>query len=111
MPSPQKRRSGLPPPPRVQILDNWGMCNGSCPDSVGGGKKKDSFCMNQDLGLNTLGKPDETGHNDCIDLTYTDSSGEHVYQFPSSSDPTQMITPWTAFGGDVVIPAQNVLGY
>lgn len=71
--------------PRVQITDNWGVCNGSCPGGLGG-----SICINDDIYL-----PSWTGSD----------GDECVTEFESV---TGGKSPWTWFAQRIfVYPSNN----
>jgi len=51
--------------PKVQVLDNWGWCNGKCVDSLTDGNDQTAGCYD--------GKVGNTGNNECGDYgVYTD---------------------------------------
>ena len=73
--------------PRVQIVDNWGTCNGSCPGSPGTG----SSCINYTL--------------DSVSAS-TANGDECVYDFRAMS-PTGNKQPWTWFAKRIFVYPQT----
>jgi hypothetical protein len=87
--------------PRVQFLDNWGLCNGACP----GGPATDA-CFNTDLNPETGHQPlTDVGdindpiadRNECYDLT----SGPNARHYNLIGGKR----PWTEYQGDIVVPS------
>lgn len=75
--------------PRVQLLDNWGFCNGSCSGEPGSG----NTCMDQDPNnKDASGSLDDGTANECVlaELTTRDNYSAQK-------------KPWTEFKGEIVV--------
>lgn len=79
--------------PRVQVMDNWGICNGTCPGGTGG--PANGVCMNRDLGENVFGTGVGDSVNECHSLD--DRSYLHVVGDGVS------YRPWTEYAGNIVV--------
>jgi hypothetical protein len=100
--------------PRVQVMDNWGLCNGSCPGGPGG---FDAVCMNR--GADAIGtltfKDGITGFNpsapdfstnECVGMVQKvvkDGLSSSLYTYTYKG---LKYSPWTEFGGKIIVTAQ-----
>jgi hypothetical protein len=76
--------------PRVQVMDNWGVCNGLCP----GGTQNSGLCFNKTLDVDAV----SNGSTDECDLLQT-NRGYDI------SD-----RPWTEFNGEINVCPGNCPG-
>jgi hypothetical protein len=82
--------------PRVQVLDNWGVCNGSCP----GGPGQGNTCMNltPSVSASTVGTTLATS-DECLSDFSKITSNSNIYKSTK---------PWTEFAGTIVVyPAED----
>lgn len=111
----QRNNSSCVFKPRVQIMDNWGLCNGSCPGGPGG--LLDAVCMNSGTSGVLSYKDGDSFNpnaldskafsaNECIAMKGTDSAspyGENKYSYKVNG---VTYIPWTAYGGEIIVKAQ-----
>lgn len=75
--------------PRVQLLDNWGFCNGSCSGEPGLG----NTCMDQDPNNKDVpGSLDDGTANECVLRELTDRDNYNAQK-----------KPWTEFKGEIKV--------
>jgi hypothetical protein len=93
--------------PRVQVMDNWGLCNGTCPGGPGGA---DGVCMNRTLSY-TAGSDFNPAsasfaQDECVYMKCTtDAAGAKICRYRYFKD-QKTYEPWTAFDGEIVVPQQ-----
>jgi hypothetical protein len=85
--------------PRVQFLDNWQLCNGSCPSGAGG---SGDLCANSDFDDGFQATPDKD--NECA---LKSESAPFEYWDDYNETATTKIEPWTWFGGEIIVDAPS----
>ncbi|MFH2063078.1 MAG: hypothetical protein ABIJ46_02890, partial [bacterium] len=94
--------------PRVQVLDNWGVCNGSCPNTFVGpdpdeyrGRLDGNLCFNSAttnyLAETLTGPTDSDNDNECKIL----SADDRRYVIPAIAD--SYLAPYTAYQGVIKV--------
>jgi hypothetical protein len=75
--------------PRVQLLDNWEQCNGTCVPSAS--THSGNYCMNNSLSAPT------PANSECID------DGDITKYIISNPNFAAGNKPWTEYGGEIII--------
>jgi hypothetical protein len=87
--------------PRVQLLDNWGSCNGTCPEGAA-----NDACINRSYVTYEESAATNWRFNDQNECTIIEGDDPFVaidtYNGwrDNRPTPTPVIEPWTSFGGD-----------
>lgn len=84
--------------PRVQVMDNWGICNGTCPGQPGNG----SVCMQ------TTFADDNPLTSECTtdihQYTHGPDPANPYGSLPATSGFKNNKKPWDEFGAEIIVP-------